>query len=158
MALCENFDTFYFLKGLLPGDGENPHFLFIFIFFEGFPYMISTNHPPLKFMEAYITSLASLCVKEMGTVTRIDFSHHPPTIRITCTLLLNYGARPYGNSFCLIEGKCLYSNTVLAERVAHFVLLYYSHKYFDLKSAGPDVFKTSPTCTLWPSFGWDIRG
>ena len=28
----------------------------------------------------------------------------------------------------------------------------------DLKSAGPDVFKTPPTCTIWPSFGWDIWG
>ena len=26
----------------------------------------------------------------------------------------------------------------------------------DLKSAGPDVFKTPPTCLIWPSFGWDI--
>ena len=28
----------------------------------------------------------------------------------------------------------------------------------DLKSAGPDVFKTPPICTIWPSFGWDIWG
>ena len=28
----------------------------------------------------------------------------------------------------------------------------------DLKSAGPDVFKTPPTCTIWPSFAWDILG
>ena len=26
----------------------------------------------------------------------------------------------------------------------------------DLKSAGPDVFKTPPACANWPSFGWDI--
>ena len=28
----------------------------------------------------------------------------------------------------------------------------------DLKTAGPDVFKTPPTCTIWPSFAWDIWG
>ena len=57
--------------------------------------------------------------------------------------------------------------TVLAKKVAYFVLLYYSHPTnigqfskpgTDLKSAGPDVFKTPPTCTIWPSFGRDIWG
>ena len=28
----------------------------------------------------------------------------------------------------------------------------------DLKSAGPDVSKTPPTCAIWPSFGRDIWG
>ena len=28
----------------------------------------------------------------------------------------------------------------------------------DLESEGPDVFKTTPTCPNWPSFGWDIWG
>ena len=39
------------------------------------------------------------------------------------------------------------TNTVLAQRVEYFVLLCYSHKFSkqgaDLKSAGPDVFKTA---------------
>ena len=26
----------------------------------------------------------------------------------------------------------------------------------DLETAGLDVFKTPPTCAIWPSFGWDI--
>ena len=33
MALCENFDTFYFLKGLLPGDGEKSTLFIHFYFF-----------------------------------------------------------------------------------------------------------------------------
>ena len=28
----------------------------------------------------------------------------------------------------------------------------------DLESAGTKVFKTPPTCAIWPSFGWDIWG
>ena len=28
----------------------------------------------------------------------------------------------------------------------------------DLESADPEVFKTPPTCAIWPSFGWDIWG
>ena len=28
----------------------------------------------------------------------------------------------------------------------------------DLNSAGPDFFKTPPSCTIWPSFAWDIWG
>ena len=28
----------------------------------------------------------------------------------------------------------------------------------ELETAGPEVFKTPPTCAIWPSFGWDIWG
>ena len=34
----------------------------------------------------------------------------------------------------------------------------FSNPGADLESAGPDVFKTPPTCPIWPSFGWDIWG
>ena len=27
-----------------------------------------------------------------------------------------------------------------------------------LETAGPDNFKTPPTCQIWPSFGWDNGG
>ena len=45
MALCENFDTFYFLKGLLPGDGEKSTLFIHFYFFLRLP-IYDFNEPP----------------------------------------------------------------------------------------------------------------
>ena len=42
--------------------------------------------------------------------------------------------------------------------ITHTNLGHFSKPGTDLKSAGPDVFKTPPTCTILPSFGWDTLG
>ena len=58
-----------------------------------------------------------------------------------------------------------YAYTVVIIRVGYFVLLItptnhgqLSKPGTDLKTAGLDVFKTPPTCAIWPSFGWYIWG
>ena len=47
---------------------------------------------------------------------------------------------------------------ILFSSIAPSNLGQFSKPEADLKSTGPDVFKTPPTCTIWPSFGRDIWG
>ena len=54
--------------------------------------------------------------------------------------------------------RTLYSNGKKFCSITPTNLGQFSKPGTDLKSAGPDVFKTPPTCTIWPSFGWDIWG
>ena len=85
-----------------------------------------------------------------------------PQLNIAIFILHRYILKSIQNNL-LANWTPLY--TVLVKRVRYFVLLNYSYKSCqlskpgtDLKSAGPDIFKTPPTCSIWPSFGWDIWG
>ena len=90
----------------------------------------------------------------------------------TLALLLNYSLK-VTDSVGLVDifeifpdqghMKAFIHNTVLAERVGYFVLLYYSHKCWSIfktrgrfKICWSWSFQNTPTCTIWPCFGWDI--